>query len=240
MKPLTKTILWLTIFSISMGFLESSIVFYLRKLYYPEGFHFPLIPLTSDIATTEFFRELATLLMLMGAGILAGKNKMQRFAFFLYCFAVWDIFYYVFLKVIVNWPQSLLTWDILFLIPVPWVGPVVGPCIVSLLMILFAFMILYFQQKGTPLDVRFFEWMLLFSGCCIVIVSFMWDYLRYISRQGTNTGVWTLSSNKNMFEEIKNYIPQSFNWSLFLIGQGLLLFGLLFIYLRTKKSLISK
>ena len=80
MKPITKTILYLTIFSIAMGYLESSVVVYLRKIYYPDGFKFPLIPVSPDIAITEFLREAATIIMLIGAGIMAGKNAVQRFA----------------------------------------------------------------------------------------------------------------------------------------------------------------
>src|ERR1044072_1504154 len=93
-----KPLVWLTIFSIAMGYLETAVVVYLRKLYYPGGFNFPLVPVTLDIAKTEFWREAATLIMLVGIGVLAGKNKTQRFAYFLLSFAVWDIFYYVFLK----------------------------------------------------------------------------------------------------------------------------------------------
>ncbi len=83
MKPITKTILWLTAFSIAMGFLETSVVVYLRKIYYPGGFGFPLIPVDIDIAITEFWREVATIIMLIGAGAMAGKNSVQRFVFFL-------------------------------------------------------------------------------------------------------------------------------------------------------------
>ena len=93
---LRKTLFWLTMFSIAMGYLETAIVVYIRKLYYPEGFTFPLVPISHDIAVTEFWREAATIIMLAGIGILSGKNASQRFVFFLYAFAIWDIFYYVF------------------------------------------------------------------------------------------------------------------------------------------------
>ena len=98
MKQQTKVLIWLTLFSIAMGFMETAIVVYLRELYYPKGFQFPLTVIPSNIALVEFLREAATLIMLIGIGIVAGKNKPQRFAFFIYCFAIWDIFYYVFLK----------------------------------------------------------------------------------------------------------------------------------------------
>ena len=234
-KSIIKTITWLTIFSIAMGFLETSVVVYLRELYYPEGFKFPLVPVTRDIATTEFFREIATIIMLIGAGVMAGKNSLQRFVFFLYSFAIWDIFYYVFLKVLLNWPESLFTWDILFLVPVPWVGPVIAPCIISLSMIVFTFVVVYFQEKGKHVHITFMEWILFIFGSITAIVSFMWDYIIYVSSYGADKGVWTLSSNKNMFEEIKNYVPQHFNWWLFWIGQGIICLVIWMIYKRVRK-----
>ena len=182
MKQITKTIIWLTLFSIAMGYLETSVVIYLRKIYYPEGFKFPLIPVSPDIAITEFFRELATIIMLVGVGVMAGKNSLQRFAFFIFSFAVWDLFYYIFLKVLLDWPESLFSWDILFLIPVPWVGPVLAPCITSLTMILLTFTIVYFQKKDKPIQVTFFEWILFIFGSLTSIVSFMWDYVIYLSQ----------------------------------------------------------
>ncbi len=236
MKPIVKTILWLTVFSIAMGYLETAVVVYLRKIYYPSGFKFPLVPVTRDIATTEFWREAATIIMLIGAGAMAGKNKVERFVFFLYSFAIWDIFYYVFLKVILDWPESLFTWDILFLIPVPWGGPVIAPCIVSLTMIVLTFIIIYFQEKGKYIRITFFEWLLFIFGSIASIVSFMWDYIIYISKYGKERGGCTLSSNKNMFDEVKNYIPQYFNWWLFLTGETLVLNAILMNFQRLKNQ----
>ena len=113
-----------------MGFMETAVVVYLRKIYYPDGFQFPLIPIDADIALVEFLREAATITMLLGIGILTGKTSSQKFAFFIYCFAIWDIFYYVFLKVLLDWPESRFTWDIIILIPEHWVGHEIDPCII--------------------------------------------------------------------------------------------------------------
>jgi len=132
----STNLIWITFFAIAMAFVESAVVVYLRELYYPEGFNFPLVLLPGRIALTEFLREIATLIMLLGIGFLAGRNFRQRFAWFIYSFAIWDIFYYVFLKLILDWPSSWLTWDILFLIPVIWTGPVLAPVLVSLTMII--------------------------------------------------------------------------------------------------------
>ena len=128
-----RTFVWLGIFSVAMAFLEAIVVVYLRQLYYPQGFDFPLSPLAPKTIAMEWLREIATIIMLVAVGAIAGKNPLQKFASFLYSFAVWDIFYYVGLKLILDWPSSLLTWDILFLFPVRWIGPVLAPVICSLL-----------------------------------------------------------------------------------------------------------
>jgi hypothetical protein len=234
MKPIVKTMLWLTLFSIAMGYLETSVVVYLRKLYYPGGFAFPLVPVTKDVAVAEFWREAATILMLVGIGILAGKNPAQRFVFFLYSFAVWDLFYYVFLKVLLNWPESLFTWDILFLIPIPWVGPVITPCIVCLSMILFTGIVIHYQEKGKYVHLNLKEWLLLIAGSIITIVSFCWDYITYVSAHPGKAS-WTLSSRSDLFDEVREYIPEHFNWALFAFGQGVVLLAVFFIYKRIRK-----
>jgi len=234
MKPIIKTILWLTAFSIAMGYMESAVVVYLREIYYPEGFKSPLVPITPDIAATEFWREAATIIMLIGAGVMAGKSSVQRFAFFIYSFAIWDIFYYVFLKVLLDWPESLFTWDILFLIPVPWVGPVIAPCIVSCTMIFLTMTIVYFEQKYRVLKITFKEWLLLILGSITCIISFMWDYITYLSINGADKAAWTLSSNNNMFDEVSNYIPQHFNRLLFGIGEGMILMAIVVLIKRLK------
>ncbi|MFL5763071.1 MAG: hypothetical protein ACJ77K_03955 [Bacteroidia bacterium] len=234
MRPIVKTMIWLTLFSIAMGYLETSVVVYLRKLYYPGGFKFPLVPVTREVATVEFWREAATIIMLLGIGILAGKNPAQRFVFFLYSFAVWDLFYYVFLKVALNWPESLFTWDILFLIPIPWVGPVITPCIVCLSMIFFTGIVIYHQEKGKHVHLSFMEWMLFTAGSIVTILSFCWDYIVYVSKHPAKLS-WTLGSREALFDEVKDYIPQEFNWSLFFAGQFIVWLAIFFVYKRIRK-----
>ena len=235
MKEITKKIIWLTLFSISMGFMETAIVIYLRKIYYPGGFQFPLVPIDPDIGLVEFLREAATIIMLLGIGILTGKTASQKFSFFIYCFAVWDLFYYIFLKIFINWPESFFTWDILFLIPVPWVGPVIAPCIISVTMITLMLLIIYFQEIGLNTKIKFKEWVLLSSGSCIVIVSFMWDYFRYIHQNNSAKGIWTLSSKESMFNEISNYVPSDYNWTLFLLGEIIIVCGMVIFIIRVKR-----
>lgn len=221
-------VLLITAFSIAMGYMESVIVVYLRALYYPAGFNFPLIPMDNQIMVTELFREAATIIMLVIIGILTGKGTTQKFAFFLYAFAIWDIFYYVFLKVLINWPASLFTWDILFLIPVPWVGPVIAPVILSITMILLTLEVLLLHKRNYLVTLNFVDWVLLISGSLVVILSFTIDYFRIILDSQGNIA-------SNMLENLRNFIPVSYNWWLFTIGEMLILFDLTLIYLKRSK-----
>jgi hypothetical protein len=230
MTSLKKTILLLTFFSIAMGFMESAVVIYLRELYYPTGFKFPLVPIPAAIALTEFLREAATLIMLVTIGLIAGKNTTQRFCFFLFCFAVWDIFYYIFLKLFLNWPESIFTPDILFLIPVPWVGPVIAPCIASLTMIILMLLIVHYHEKNIFVTINRKEWFLMIAGTLVMITAFTQDYFNYISNN--HTSAWNPAGEHKLFEEFLNYVPQSFNWTLFLAGELLLLAAI--IYMRRR------
>ncbi len=227
---LVKQISWLVIFSIAMAYLESAVVVYLREIYYPEGFSFPLTPMNADMVITEFWREIATIIMLVGIGILTGTSSSQRFAFFLLTFAIWDIFYYVFLYALLGWPSSLFTWDILFLVPIPWVGPVITPIIVSLIMIVLAFSLLRFKEK---LNLK--QWFLLFLGSQVVVISWVLDYWNFSSNHYSN-GVWTLSSDQELFGSSEPYIPSSFNWYIFMIGIVLLLMAITSYYILNRKK----
>jgi hypothetical protein len=232
---LLRTVTWLTLFSIAMGFLETAVVVYLRKLYYPGGFAFPLEPVGPDIGMTEFWREAATVIMLIGAGIMAGKNAPQKFVFFLYCFAIWDIFYYVFLYVLLGWPQSLFTWDILFLIPVPWVGPVICPCLVALSMIALTFVTLYGQRNGHSGKLALAEKLVLLAGCGIILLSFMWDYIAWVDAHPAGRSFWSFDQQKDLFSEAELYVPKEFNWGMFLPGFALLVGGVGLFGIRMKK-----
>ncbi|MFO7658180.1 MAG: hypothetical protein R6W78_14060 [Bacteroidales bacterium] len=235
MNKSIKTLVWLTIFSIAMGYLESSVVVYLRALMYPNGFDFPLAPFDAHLAITELFREAATVIMLLGAGIIAGKSFSERFAWFIYCFAIWDIFYYIFLKVLLNWPESLMTWDILFLIPVTWVGPVITPIIVSLTMILFALVIIFYTDKKNT-RIAFREWFLLITGSLILILAFIWDYSKFILSHFSISEIFSLPDSKPLFDMGLQYIPQSFNWFLFFTGELIILAGIALFFIRINKQ----
>ncbi len=120
----------------------------------------------------EMAREASTIVLILTGSWLAGFNLRQRFAYFLTIFAVWDIFYYVWLKVLLNWPASIMEWDILFLIPVTWAGPVIAPVIVSVIMIVFAAMILRGDSHRKPIKATLLDWLGFIIAGLIVVISF--------------------------------------------------------------------
>lgn len=142
-----RRLAWLSLFAVGMAYVESAVVAYLRFLYYPTGFVIDgsralrVLPLTT--VRIEVGREAATIVMLGAVALLAARRSWwERLAYFLWTFAVWDIFYYVWLYVFLRWPSDLMTLDVLFLIPRVWVGPVLLPLVASGTMIAVAATIL--------------------------------------------------------------------------------------------------
>lgn len=227
-----KVFIWITLFSVAMAFLESAVVVYIRKLYYPEGFNFPLKIMDEDILIVEVFRELATLIMLLGAGFISGRNRTEKFGLFLYCFAVWDIFYYVFLKATLNWPSSLMTWDVLFLIPTTWVGPVIAPVIVSFIMIAFAIIISKFTSRNINSRINLAEWLLLVGGSIVLIIGFVFDYIKFMLQFFTFSEIFSPSKIQALMAKAVQYVPVSFPWLIFIVGVGLIIGGVVLFYYR--------
>ncbi len=217
-----------------MGFLEAAVVVYLRQIYYPEGFMFPLKIMSLEGLSIEYLREISTIVMLITLGIVVGNNFYDKLAYFLFCFGIWDIFYYVWLKVLLNWPPSLLTRDILFLIPVVWAGPVLAPIICSMTMILLAGCILFFRQKGYSIKVTLSNWILLFAGATIIFSTFIWDYTNIIIHGGFISRLTTLTTDHAFQKEISSFIPTSYKWPLFAVGEILVLYALVLFSKRTR------
>jgi hypothetical protein len=169
---------WLVvILAIAFGYIEAAVVVYLRQIFHPAGFVFPLasFPLIAEsnrILLVEVGREAATIVLIFAVCFLAGQNRRQRLAYFMIIFAVWDIFYYVWLKVILDWPASIVDWDVLFLIPCPWAGPVLAPVLVSLTMLVVATLIFYRDCLGKPITILLWDWLGFLLSSVIIVVSF--------------------------------------------------------------------
>lgn len=130
------SLVWLTVFAVGMAYVESAVVAYLRFLYYPNGFvvggHGDLAAVAPAALSIEIWREVATMVVLVTVAVLAaGRSWWERLACFMWAFAVWDIFYYVWLYALLRWPPDLMTLDVLFLIPRAWVAPVLLPVTIS-------------------------------------------------------------------------------------------------------------
>jgi hypothetical protein len=115
----TITVRWFVVgaFAIAMAWVESAVVFYLRTLVDRiQPYQNIPLPTAAGLERAELVREAATLLMLLTVGWLAGRNWRTRFGYAAIAFGIWDIFYYLFLRVMTGWPKSIFDWDILFLL----------------------------------------------------------------------------------------------------------------------------
>jgi hypothetical protein len=213
-----RPLLVLLIFGIAFGYLEAAVVCYLRVLHEPARlkFHpqrnpadlFPLLTLEqvrtagpdqTRVLWTEIGREASTMVMLaaVAAGVTAGAGEWV--AAFAAVFGVWDIAFYLFLKLLIDWPASLLTWDVLFLLPVPWVGPVLAPVLVSLGMIAGGVWYLVRNASASPFGITRLQAQGILLGAIVIIGSMAMDY-RNILAGG---------------------MPRPFHWGVFVCGYGL-------------------
>jgi len=205
-KRLHQKILLSALFAIAMAYLESSVVVYLRELYYPNGIHFPLREIAQPILWTEIGREAATIVMLYTYARTIGRNGRETFAYFAMNFGIWDIWYYLWLKLLIDWPATILDWDILFLIPAPWIGPVLAPVLVSVALIASAYMILYRESKSRPLRLTLTDWLL--EGVAGLVI------------------IWSFLTDADTLSDIQ--YPETYAWWIFCLGLG----GGLLIFLR--------
>jgi hypothetical protein len=213
-----KKIVWITFFAIAMAYMESAVVVYLRAIYYPGGFIFPITLASTQHSLIEIGREAATIVMLYSVAALAFSKGINRFSAFMLAFGVWDIFYYVWLYVFIKWPESLLTWDILFLIPLPWIGPVLAPALVSISLIAASVIILIMDGRSIKFQPSRLDWIGVIAAGIIIITSFIWDYK--IVLNGT--------------------VPGKFNWAMFFTGEilGIIVYIRVFLKsLRLKKPI---
>lgn len=226
---------WLAIFAIAMGFLEGIVVVYVRELYYPEGFDFPLKLMSPELVKIEWIREIATLVMLAGVGILTGRNGLQRLLYALFAFGVWDIFYYIALKLLIGWPVSLLTWDLLFLIPVSWLGPVLAPVLNSVTMIVMALLLVSRQERGYQVKVSLADWILIYGGALIILYTYLIDYTRLLIESGVLAGKSSPEAADRLIQMITSYIPESYRWILFIIGEVLIMAAIIRTVIKSRK-----
>lgn len=179
--------IWVSIFAVAFAWVEGAVVVYLREIFYGGSFYFPIIVnwdngeyVGNNLTFIELLREAATIIMLGSVACLSGKNSWQRFSYFMIAFGIWDIFYYIWLYVMVGWPESLMTWDILFLLPLPWVAPVITPVLISIAMITAGLFIIYYDKKGVKLKFLWYDWTIVMGCGLLMIIAFCWDWKNII------------------------------------------------------------
>jgi hypothetical protein len=208
MRTWFKRFLVVGIYAISMAWVESAVVVYLRVMI---GRVVPYqadpLPISVGLGWIEVGREVATLLMLGTVGWLAGQTFRGRAGYALAAFGVWDIFYYIFLIPMSGWPGSLLDWDVLFLIPLPWWGPVLAPVLISLLLILGGGLAAWSETLPQPKWPHAWAWALNLLGVGLALYTFMEEAIRFLPAGE---------------EAVRQALPAAFNWPLFLFALALM------------------
>jgi len=180
-------------YAVAMALLEAAVVVYLqRALGIDPRALFPLQEpaVTGDLAAIEVGREAATLVMLGAVGWLAGRSGLERLAWTAVAFGTWDVFYYLWLWAFVGWPSSPGTWDLLFLIPVPWTGPVWAPGAVSLALVGFGLAAARRVREGLPVSAGRAQVAAGIAGGLVVILSFTLDAGRIVAGGIPDTFAW--------------------------------------------------
>jgi len=175
MRTLYGRLLSLFVFGVAIAYFEAAVVVYLRELFYPDGFSFPLTLIPTRLLAVELFREVSTIIILIAVACIAARKTWERFGYFIFLFGLWDVFYYVWLKVTINWPLSILDMDVLFLIPIPWIGPVIAPVLVSTLMITCGVWIIRLFDRGYLFRATPLAWLLSIVATATILCSFMID-----------------------------------------------------------------
>ena len=199
----------LVLFAAAMAWMESATVLYLRTLVHRiEPYQASPMPAANNLGSVEIIREGATLLMLGSAGFLGGKSWRSRFGSFLVAFGVWDILYYAFLAIIVGWPKTLFDWDVLFLIPLPWWGPVLSPILVSCALIAVGFLLIGSEGKSWYRQPSRASWGAYWIGTALALYAFM---------QNSIEQLWIPGHGELAA------LPTKFNWPLLLVGLAFML-----------------
>ncbi len=203
----TRNLGWVALFAAAMAYIEAATVVYLRRVFGIVDLVRDFSPMDPLIARVELGRELATLLMILAVGWAAGKSRQSRLGFAFFAFGLWDILYYAWLRVFLGWPASLLTVDILFLVPLPWWGPVLAPVLVALLCAGGGALAVRADDLGRALRPRLPEWLAVAAGAAAVLYAFMADALAALPADA---------------ETLNLLRPTPFQWPVYFAGLALM------------------
>ena len=181
-RPVGNRAAFVAAYAIAMAWVEAAVVFDLRvlidRIVPYQGNPLPMVPILGEV---ELVREAATLVMLWAVGRLAGATSRARWAYSALAFGVWDIAYYLFLHRMTGWPGSLWDWDVLFLIPLPWWGPVAAPLSLSVLLILGGSLVVFGESEGGRVWPGAASLRLATCGAVGALALFLWPALQSLS-----------------------------------------------------------
>jgi hypothetical protein len=185
-----------------MAYLEAAVVVYLRALLHIDLTHVSL----GHYLNVEVGREAATIAMLVAVGWIAGRKSQDRLAYVAFAFGLWDIWYYVWLAVLIGWPETLFDWDILFLIPLRWWGPVLSPVLIALLLCIVGVFTIVRTERWEKVEFTPARLVASALGGLLALYVFMADAIGAL--------VWG-----NMSWDGR---PSAFNWPLFVLAMVLM------------------
>lgn len=169
------------VLALAFGWIEASVVVYLREIAVRDGalhattylpnLQTTLALLPGPLVALEMVREACTLVLLAAVGWLAGRRPADRIGGFVAAFGMWDLTYYAVLRLVSGWPDSIGAWDILFLIPSPWVAPVWAPATVATLLVLGGSYLFWTADQE-----RRYRWTdvgVLLTSACLTVAAFL-------------------------------------------------------------------
>jgi hypothetical protein len=190
-------------FAIAMANVEAAVVVYLREVYGIDDLVRDLPREFDRLTAVELSREAATLVMLLTVGLVAGRRLQDGVGYFVFAFGVWDIAYYGWLFVFKGWPSSLLEWDILFLLPLPWWGPVLAPMMIAGMMCVGGAAAVVQVDRGIEWRMTWTNAGIAAAGIAVCLYAFMAD------------AISAIPEGRAAVEAVR---PTDFQWGLFLVG----------------------
>ncbi len=186
-----------------MAYVEAAVVSYLREMRGIDDLMHDLPTTLDRFVAIEIGREAATMVMLLCVGWIAGRRLQDRLGFFVFAFGMWDVGYYGWLALFEGWPRSPLDWDVLFLIPVPWWGPVLAPALIAAMMSLGGAAAVIGADRGVSWRLSWTNAAVAAAGIALVLYTFTVD-------------AWGAVPDGR--EAVARVRPSDFQWPLFTLG----------------------